>query len=370
MNPVAIPPTVHAAARRFPLLGRPRPACPALTDRVTEVVDTAEAAAQQAGNGMAEAAHALNKAALIASDCGLPDLARRWCWQHINVYRRLDTLTALQAGYLLEPVLNLARLQIRAHHGQPTLDLLHAMFQAVATGTDLILDGHTLPLANLHGNPNEMRQLRQWTWLQHLSEGIRILALAGRWDDAVKHANALNGVGLHLMEGRQATVIAHLLHDNPDAAHAALEGSTVTQPWEHQVYACLAAMCAERALTAQHVTAIAEQFHSNESAPGYIVYRTRLGLTAATLISAYHEPTAQDILHQLITEALETPDGYAARDVLNHHTNLRIDQSQHEALTRVVTDAGLNARAIPEPAHTALSTAVSTAEHALTASIA
>jgi hypothetical protein len=214
-----------------------------------------------------------------------------------------------------------------------------------------------------------MRQLRRWTWLQHLGEGIRILALAGRWDDAVNHANALNGVGLHLMEGRQATVIAHLLNDSPDAAHAVLDGSTVTQPWEHQVYACLVAMCAAPTPTAQHVTAIAEHFHGYESAPGYIVYRTRLGLTAATLIGAYHEATAQELLHQLITEVLETPDGYAARDVLSHHTNLQIGQSQHEALTRVVADAGLSSRAIPEPTHTALSKAVTTAEQALTASI-
>ncbi|MFI7517630.1 hypothetical protein ACIBVK_29460, partial [Micromonospora echinofusca] len=194
MNTALDPTTIRAAVRRFPLLGRPRPACPALTDRVTEVAELAETAAAHNDNGMAEAAHALNKAALIASDCGLPDLAHQWCWNHINIYRQRGTLTALQASYLLEPVLNLARLQIRADNGQPALHLLQAMYQAVTTGTNLVVDGRTLPLSNLTGTRDELGKLRQWTWLQHLSEGIRVLALAGRWDDAVAHANTLNGI--------------------------------------------------------------------------------------------------------------------------------------------------------------------------------
>ena len=41
-------------------------------------------------DGMADAAHALNKAALVASDCGMPYLATDLCWQHINAYRRVN----------------------------------------------------------------------------------------------------------------------------------------------------------------------------------------------------------------------------------------------------------------------------------------
>jgi len=153
------PATLHTAVRRFPLLGRPRLACPALTDRVAEIARTAATAQAQGAGGMAEAAHALNKAALIASDCGLPHLARTWCWQHINLYRQLEQLTVLQASYLLEPVLNLARLQIRAQDGHPACQLLHAMYRAVATNTDLIVECHTLPLANLSGTRDDLRQL-------------------------------------------------------------------------------------------------------------------------------------------------------------------------------------------------------------------
>jgi hypothetical protein len=37
---------------------------------------------------MADAAHALNEAALIACDSGTTDVAERLCWQHIDAYHR------------------------------------------------------------------------------------------------------------------------------------------------------------------------------------------------------------------------------------------------------------------------------------------
>ena len=71
---------------------------------------------------MAHATHTLNKAALVASDCGMADLARQLCWQHIDTYRRIQRpLTIIEALYMLEPVLNLARLDIRAEHGTTAL---------------------------------------------------------------------------------------------------------------------------------------------------------------------------------------------------------------------------------------------------------
>ncbi|WFE53028.1 hypothetical protein [Micromonospora sp. WMMD1155] len=341
-------PTIRAAVRRFPLLGRPRPACPALSDRVTEVAEIAAAAGAQGENAMAEAAHALNKAALIASDCGLPDLARKWCWKHINVYRRLNTLTALQASYLLEPVLNLARLQIRAHDGQPALHLLHAMHQAVTTGANLLIDGHTLPLTNLAGTREELGKLRQWTWLQYLSEGIRIHALSGRWDDAVTHANSLNGVGQHLMDGRQAAIIAQLLGGKAETAGTLLGDSTIIQPWEQQVRSCLAVMCAAPGAGHPRMSTMAELFLAHEPVPGYAVYRARWGLTVATLASTHDEPTAQHVLNQVATEVLEAHDGYAAREVFGHRTALQIKNPLNQGLSRIVTAAQLGAGTMSE----------------------
>ncbi|MGH3977883.1 MAG: hypothetical protein ACRDRZ_02600 [Pseudonocardiaceae bacterium] len=150
------PTMLTAAARRFPLLGRPRPACPSLPERVKEIADIAHTAGQEGADGLAEGAHALNKAALIASDCGLADLASDLCRQHIDTYRAADhPLTVLQARYMLEPVLNLARLQIRASEGEQALRLLKSMYRAIMSNTDLVVDGHTLPLTDLTGTRHE-----------------------------------------------------------------------------------------------------------------------------------------------------------------------------------------------------------------------
>lgn len=365
MDTTVFPTTLRSAVRRFPLLGRPRPACPALSERVSEVADIAAAAGAQGGSAMAEAAHTLNKAALIASDCGLPDLARNWCWKHINAYRRLDRLTTLQASYLLEPVLNLARLQIRAHDGQLALHLLHSMHQAITTGTNLLIDGHTLPLTNLTGTREELGKLRQWTWLQHLSEGIRIHALAGRWDDAVGHAGRLNGIGQHLMDGRQAAIIAHLLHGETEAAGTILDDSTITQPWEQQVRSCLAFMSAAPGKRYPQLSAMVEQFLAHEPVAGYSVYRARWGLTVATLASTHAGPSAQHVLHHVVTEVLEAPDGYAAREVLGHRTALRIRDTHEHALVAIVSATRLGTGTMPEALLRTLNSAVDRADAAL-----
>jgi hypothetical protein len=217
--------TLGAAVRRFPLLGRPWPSCPSLPDRVQEIVDIAHVAGHDDADGLADGASVLNKAALIASDCGLPDLAHDLCWQHIDLYRVADrSLTVLQARHMLGPVLNLARLQLRASDGEQALRLLTAMFQALRTSTDLVVDGRTLPLTDLVGTRAEPHKLREWVWLHLIGDGVRALVLAGRWDDAVAHAHAHRGVGLHLMEGRQAMTVAHCANADLAGARACAGG--------------------------------------------------------------------------------------------------------------------------------------------------
>jgi hypothetical protein len=66
-------------ARRFPLVARPRPACTSLAQRVTDLRNRAARESTAAGHqDTAGATAVFNLAALLASDCGLPDLARRW----------------------------------------------------------------------------------------------------------------------------------------------------------------------------------------------------------------------------------------------------------------------------------------------------
>ncbi|WP_018637359.1 hypothetical protein [Parafrankia elaeagni] len=367
MNPAALAVTCF-----FPLIGRPRLACPALPARVTEIAEIAQTAARDGADGLAEGAHALNKAALLASDCGLALLARDLCWQHINIYRAAPRpLTILQARYMLEPVVNLARLQIRASDGQQALDLLTSMFQAVSSNTDLIIDGQVLPLANLTGTCDERHKLREWVWLHLVGDGVRALALAGRWDDAVNHADTHRGIGLHLLEGRQAKILAHCLNGTSAAARAALAESTPTNPWEFQVASCLEAMCTEGAPTGRSIATMIGYFRGQRPVPGYTVFRAHLGMTVAALATATDRDAAVRVFAQVVNEVIEAEDGYAARDVLRfHHTHaVELPAAKGKALADLLGASGLRAGPPPEPVLDAILSAARTAEAAIAASI-
>ncbi|MEV4362678.1 hypothetical protein [Nonomuraea sp. NPDC049625] len=364
--------TLHAVVRRFPLVGRARPCCPSLPERVQEIADIADTAARQDADTLHEGAHALNKAALLASDCGLPDLARDLCWQHINIYREAGHhLTVHQARYMLEPALNLARLQIRADAGQQALRLLDAMYQAVRDGTDLVIENRTLPLTDLSGTRQEHYKLREWVWLQYLADGIRALALADRWDEAVTHAKTHQGIGLHLMEGRQAAIIAHCLRGMPGGARAVLEESSPTEPWEQQVVPCLRVMCAEPrgAAASQSIKVMIEHFLEHKPLAGYAVFRARLGLTVATLASNTDIAAANHVHAQVTREVIESGDGYAARDALTHRLLGDTPDVHRQALASLVASSGLGAGKLPATLLDTLTCSAKIATEVLTAAL-
>ena len=345
--------TLSAVIRRFPLLGRPRPSCPALPERVQEVADIAYTAGRDGADGLAEGAHALNKAALIASDCGLPDLARELCWLHIDVYRTVDRpLVIREARHMLEPVLNLARLQLRARDGDHALRLLTEMFHAIRSDDDLVLDGRTLPLAHLVGTRAEHHKLHEWIWLHLIGDGIRALALAGRWDDAVAHARAHRGIGRHLMEGRQAVIVAHRMNGDLVEARAALADSSPRHPWEFQVGSCLKVMCTDLDSVAirQDVRTMVARLVERQPIPGYAFFRAQLGLSVATLADAVDPDAASHVLVQVAEEAIASRDGYAAGEVLRHgDTRAGVTGAQRAALTYLVDTSGLKTGALPDP---------------------
>jgi hypothetical protein len=351
------PSPLTAAVRRFPLLGRPRPDCPPLPARIQEIVNAVDTAQHKTDHGMADAAHALNKAALIASDASMTDLAGRLCWQHIDTYRHAGRpLTILEARYLLEPVLNLARLQIRTDQGTAALRLLDSMYYAVTRRCDLVVAEQTLPLANLVGEPAERRQLRQWVWLQLIGEGIRALALAGRWDDAAEHARHHNGIGDHLMEGRQAEIITRCLRGDRPQARTLLAESTTTETWEQDIATCLHLMCLQAGDepttpigNVPLVTAAVARYDGSYSTANYASYRARLGLTIATLASNISASTATALLTRVAENAISSADGYAARDVLGFRDPIEgITDAQRSRLSRLAAEAGLGIGMLPE----------------------
>lgn len=368
--------TLRAAARYFPLLGRPRPACPPLPSRVQEIADlahTARTVQQRGGDALHDAAHALNKAALLASDCGLTDDARRLCWQHIDLYRAAGPqLTVLQARYMLEPVVNLARLHIRNNEPRTALHILGAMHHATTRGTDLTVDDRLLPLAQLTGTLQERNKLREWVWLQLLTDGIRALTRAERWNDAVALAEAHRGIGMHLMEGRQVAIVAACLDGTTDAARNLLHASTLTQPWEHQVASCLEVMCSGSDESARHrtTTKMIRSLQSSRPAIGYAVFRARFGLTTAILAGSHSPELAAAVLAQVADEAIAARDGYAAREVLYHRIpNSYLSDQQHRALDGLITASGLGAGPLPPTLKDAFTDAIGLAVTSLAVSL-
>jgi hypothetical protein len=365
--------TPTAALRYFPLLGRPKPPCPPLQTRVAEITDLTHAAAREGTDQMTSAATALNKAALIASDCDLPELATELCWHHINVYRTAaQPLTALAGAHLLEPVLNLARLAIRAQQTDQALNLLEGMYRAVTQRTDLVVDGQTLPLADLTGTTQDRRALRRWAWLAYLSDGIRALAARQSWQQAAEHAQRHNGVGLHLMEGRQAVIIALYTQGEHAAARATLAKSALTEPWEQLVAACLRRLLANGA-NSSDVSAnsdVLDKFYNYRPNVGYIPFHTRLGLTIIALISDSDKTTAGRVLSRIAESACAAADGYAAREVLQYpRIQELLPKKWQKTLADIVTAAGLGSGSLPGRLRTDLIDTTRAALESLAASL-
>jgi hypothetical protein len=79
-----------------------------------QLADQARSTADQA---LTRAAEACNLAALIASDCGMPGLARDLCWRQYGVFAQARIRDETTAKLALQPLINLARLHIRDGDG-------------------------------------------------------------------------------------------------------------------------------------------------------------------------------------------------------------------------------------------------------------
>ncbi|MFF8481880.1 hypothetical protein [Streptomyces antibioticus] len=348
---------VSRIAQRFPLVARPRPACPPLAERVREIIDLA-AAAEHDGD-VTSAAVALNKAALVASDCGMPDLARALCWRHAEVLLRAQPLSAQEARYALEPLVNLARLRIRGDDGPGAYRLLDSLNRAVRSKTEAVVDGRPTPFHHLTKSAADHQQVCQWLWAVLLGDGTRALVAAGQWDRAQAHNEQHHGVGQRLFDGRQVEVLVRCLSGRPGAALELLDKSTLEEDWEQAVASCLAVLCLTTADTAPLGPGknMVRQYLALDTNPELAVFRTRVGLTVLDLSPHGRQP---EVLRRLTHEAVESGDGYVARDILAHPMCRRgISPDEHRALSAAVASAGLGTGYMPSPLERALQDAAS-----------
>ncbi|RSM80871.1 hypothetical protein DMH04_28540 [Kibdelosporangium aridum] len=303
-------------ARRFPLVARTRPACIPLARRVADLRGRARKAANS--GDLIESAAVHNQAALVASDCGLPDLARQWCHNQVNIYLRARPLGAQAARLALEPITNLARLYIREGQGERAFTLMENLFTAVSSRADATVDGIQIP-ADLTDSAETHQHIRSWLWAVLLATGGRALATAGRWAEARARLDQYKGIGRRMLDGRQVAVIAHAVSGDTDRALGLLADTAPGEPWEGAVTSCLTIQC-HNSLSSGDLTALLDRYRSlDTSTPGLAVFHTRLGLSFVDAIGGVNDPSARQIAIDLVDYATATEDGYVARDIFAHN---------------------------------------------------
>ena len=356
-------------ARRFPLIARFRPACLPLPDRVRALTELADRAAERPAQGLASSV--FNQAALLASDVGLPDLARAMCHRHAEAYLNACPLPAMSAIRGLEPLVNLARLQIRAGHPDDGRHRLLDLFDAVGTGHVAVFEGITVP-ADLTRSDEARHEVRAWLWRVLLADGTRTFTTTGRWREALAHIETHRGVGTRMLDGRQVAVVAALTEGDTGRAADFLTGTAPGDPWEQAVTDCLTALCRRQAGqdVEDHLASLVNTYLSHEAAPGQTVFDIRLGLTMLDTVASAEHPSAGSLVDELFRRATAARDGYAAREVLADRlfTALVMDRQaqQCEDLTRA---CGLEAGVLPDGLYGELSVGLDSSEAVITSSL-
>jgi len=327
-------------SQRFPLLPRPKPPCGSLAARLDRLRQKAAAAGEHDDNALLHAAEALNLAALIASDCAMPTLARDLCWRQIYLFATgpgpYEPATAKLA---LQPLINLARLHARDGNPNTAYHLHEALLRAARSRGDLHIDGHLVPLSTLIADSDHHAEIIQWLWTVLLSSGLHALCAAGRWSDAHQHAAHHNGIGQRLLDGRQIAIIDHAITGRHADAEDLLDGSETAEEWEHGIATSIRVLT--RILAGHNVERLAATMTAAYLAlnpdPRTTTFRLRLGLTVADLVHTSHQtPPPIALEEQLLDDACH--DAYLARDLLaaQSHVSLptAVRRQAHDAVHR------------------------------------
>ncbi len=334
--------TIHdLVEQRFPLLPRSKPVCRSLTERIDRVRRQADLASQHTDDSLLRAAEAHNLAALIASDCGMPALARDLCWRQFDIFATSGPYDQATAKLTLQPVVNLGRLRSRDGNGTAAYHLHEALFQAAKTRTEASVDGRTISLGNIVHRGDDHREIVRWLWTILLADGIRALCRAGRWSEALHRAEQHNGLGHRLFDGRQVAIIAHCAAHNHAEAMRLTETSAMPTAWEQAVAACLKVICLTWAGQPTHsdTAAMVDAYLALDPVPEHTVFHVRLGLSVADL--AHDTRDTQPVIRMIERSALDAADAYAARDARTHRTRSPLTEAAAHALNKTVRAAGL-----------------------------
>ncbi|WP_338483914.1 hypothetical protein VM636_06920 [Streptomyces sp. SCSIO 75703] len=358
---------IPAIASRVPLVRRTKaPALP-LEERINHLTGLTVAPAGASHHDLvARTCGVLNYAALIASDVGQPDLAEDLCWRQHQVFANAGRLSGRIAVMSLMPLVNLARLQTRAGHGELAYSLLHCLNHAARHRNKTDIDGRTVDLSPLTGTDEDHRTVCQELYVTLLVDGARALAQIGRWTEAADAMAQHRGIGNRLLDGRQIKIMALMEQGLDQQARDLIDTTQPAEPWEKTVAFLLHAHCRP----ADAPVPIADLDRTVEEAvqllahpdPPTAVFQARTGLSALDVDHASRHHAR--ILDCLVGVA--RLDAYAARDVLHHPVAASaLDDQATGALTAVIAAAGLGAGTLSAPDHEALMGAVGHAEREL-----
>jgi hypothetical protein len=354
---------------RIPLVCRNKPPGLPLQARIAELTAlTVEPPGADHHQRVARASGALNFAALIASDTGLPDIAADLCWRQHKIFTEGGTLTQDIAVMALMPLVNIARLLIREGDGNAAYELLQQLYRAAQQRSAAVIRDHEINLAPLIQNHHDHRKICTELWVTLLIDGARALAREGRWTEAAEAMTVHRGIGNRLLDGRQLKIMALLQEGLNEQAISVIDSTVPTEPWENTVAALLRIACrtegsppARQELdhTVRETLALVAQ-----PEPMTAVFRARLGLTALDLTANQPTPDTSRLRSAVIDVAAS--DAYAARDVLHHHTTRsQMTAHQEQEIIAVLAASGLGARDLSSAHMDALTAAVHKAEDRL-----
>ncbi len=357
----------------FPLVLRERPPGRPLKVRIAELTRLAEPATDTPSrNCITQAAEVLNKAALIASDCGLPDLARSLCDQQYGLFEQGRPWPSWAIKLAMQPLLNIARQLIRDGHGDDAHAMLESLYAAARARTSLTIGDRAIDFRALTATPEGHKAICTLLWAALLADGTRALAQAGRWTEAAERAAAHRGIGARLLDGRQIAIIAQLTEGNPIEAAELIEQSQVAEPWEHAVQRILCVLCQSADnVASENIAAMLMSVHNlvQPADPTTTAARARIGIVALDLAASHDSTRAQAVRADVF--ALAAQDAYAAHDVLSRTvTSCHLTTGQGHTLRELIRTCGLRSGAIPDQLQRPLKAAVACAATTLTEGLA
>jgi hypothetical protein len=357
------------AARQFPLVPRPRTACRPLAERIDRVARLAGQAGRGASDALLHAAEACNLAALIASDCAMPGLARDLCWRQFDVFAAAGPCSETRAKLALQPLVNLARLHIRDGDGDAGYQLLESLYDGTrASRPQADIGGRAVNLASLIAPGDPRKAIVQWLWTVLLSDGLRALCRAGHWTAALHQAQRHNGIGQRLLDGRQIAVLAASASGQHDEAEQILQQTTAAESWEHAVAACLRAinLTSDNLASAPGTAAQMTRAYLAIDDPGHAMFAARLGLTVAELSDGHG--SQQAVIDKVKRIAIQAADAYIAREVLTSPAAAFITRETRTTLRGTVHRAGLG-NPLTTPQQQQLMNSISSAATTLAAAL-